>query len=179
MKSKDYCYEHPRPALSTDCVIFGFDDTNLNVLLIERGGDPFKGYWALPGGFVQIDESAEDSAMRELFEETGIKDVSLDQLHTFTDVHRHPHSRVITIAYYGLVRTTGLRLIAGDDARNARWVNINDIPSLAFDHNLIISIAKKRLRQIIMHSPGESDLTNGQITVSELHLILETIQEKD
>lgn len=152
MKAKKYCYEYPRPALSTDCVIFGFDGAGLNVLIIERGNDPFKGYCALPGGFVQMDESAEESARRELLEETGLKNIFLEQLHTFTDVHRHPLERVITVAYFGLIQTSAHRVKAGDDAKSAQWFTIDDVPSpLAFDHDLILDMAKKKLIVQIEH----------------------------
>jgi len=174
MRENEYCYEYPRPALSTDCVIFGFDGVVLNVLLIERGGEPFKGCWALPGGFVQMDENAEESAKRELTEETGIKDVFLEQLYTFTDVNRHPLSRVITVAYSGLVRTSEHQIIAGDDANKVKWCSLKDIPSLAFDHNQIIDVAKSRLKDTISHKPAGSHL-HDNFLISDLELILKNI----
>ena len=99
-----YHYQYPHPAVTTDCVIFGFDGERLNVLLIERGIEPYKGCWALPGGFIGMDQTAEESAMRELREETGLKDAYIRQFHTFSTVNRDPRERVLTIAYYALVR---------------------------------------------------------------------------
>lgn len=172
MKAKKYCYEYPRPALSTDCVIFGLDDDRLNILLIERGGDPFKGYWALPGGFVQMDENSGESAERELLEETGLKDIFLEQLHTFTDVHRHPVERVITVAYYGLVHTASHKVKAGDDASKAQWFRTDDIPSpLAFDHDLIIAMAKKKLKDQIEYHP-DSQIFSENFSQEEKCVIL-------
>jgi 8-oxo-dGTP diphosphatase len=172
MKEKNYCYEYPRPALSTDCVIFGFDGAELRVLLIERGGDPFKGYWALPGGFVQMDESAEESAARELLEETGLENIFLKQLHTFTAVHRHPVERVITVAYYGLIHISDHVVTAGDDAKKAQWFSMEKIPELlAFDHDQILSMAKKKLRCQVKNHP-DSEIFSGKFSWEQKQLIL-------
>src|SRR5690348_6890088 len=97
-------YEYPRPALTVDCVVFGLDEEDLKVLLIRRGVEPFKGRWALPGGFVHVDESVDDAARRELREEAGIERVYLEQLYTFGELGRDPRERVVSVAYYGLVK---------------------------------------------------------------------------
>ena len=102
-----YCYKYPRPALTTDQVIFGFGEGELRVLLIRRGNEPFKGKWALPGGFMDMDEDAETCARRELEEETGLKVVNFEQLYAFSDVDRDPRYRVVSIAYYALIRWQG------------------------------------------------------------------------
>ena len=99
-----HTYEYPRPALTVDCVVFGLDDEDLKVLLIQRDLDPFAGKWALPGGFVHMDESLEEAARRELAEEAGVSNVFLEQLYTFGDVNRDPRGRVVTVAYYALVK---------------------------------------------------------------------------
>ena len=104
MDDLKYCYKYPHPSVTTDCVIFGFDGTKLKVLLIERGIEPYKGKWALPGGFLRMDEDAEQGALRELKEETGLEGAYIRQFHTFTAPNRDPRERVITIAYYALVR---------------------------------------------------------------------------
>lgn len=103
-----YCYQYPRPAVTTDCVIFGFDGEVLKVLLVERGGEPYKGCWAFPGGFLNMDETTDECAVRELEEETGLKDVFVEQLQAFSDVDRDPRGRTITVAYYALVNPVGM-----------------------------------------------------------------------
>ena len=109
-----YCFRYPHPAVTTDCVIFGFDGERLQVLLIERGIEPFKGQWAFPGGFIKMDESAEEGALRELREETGLDNAYIEQFHTFGDPKRAPRERGITIAYLALVRLQEVK--AGDDS---------------------------------------------------------------
>ena len=117
MEDKKYCYKYPHPAVTTDCVIFGFDGTKLNVLLVERGVEPFKGRWAFPGGFMKMDETALQGAKRELKEETGLENAYIKQFHAFTDPNRDPRERVITIAYYALVRISEVKGV--DDAAKA------------------------------------------------------------
>ena len=136
---KKYSYKYPRPALTTDCIIFGFDESDLKVLLIERGIEPYKGKWALPGGFVKMDETTEEGAKRELYEETGLKDVFIEQLFTFSDVDRDPRGRVISVAYFSLVNLNNYEAKAGDDASKAQWFSVKDVPSLAFDHEKILT----------------------------------------
>ena len=117
MEELKYHYKYPHPCVTTDCVIFGFDGTKLNVLLIERGIEPFKGRWAFPGGFLKMDETALQGAKRELKEETGLEDAYIHQFHAFSGVDRDPRERVITIAYFALVRLSEVK--AGDDAAKA------------------------------------------------------------
>ncbi len=146
-----YCYEYPRPALTTDCVVFGFsknDNSNLHVLLIERGNPPYKGKWAFPGGFLDMDEDAETCAKRELFEETGLQNIDIEQLHTFSSVDRDPRGRVISIVYLAIVPLEDNIPIAGDDAQKAKWFPINNLPDLAFDHKEIFEMALLRVKNI-------------------------------
>lgn len=120
-----YSYEYPHPALTTDCVVFGFDGSGLNLLLVERGLKPYKGKWALPGGFVRIDETLEEGALRELREETGVMDIYIEQLQAFSRVDRDPRERVVTVAFLAFVRQEGYEVIAGDDAAKHsgfRWI---------------------------------------------------------
>ena len=146
-KSK-YCYQYPHPAVTADCVIFGYDESNnIKVLLIQRGQDPHKGKWAFPGGFMNIDETAEQCASRELEEETGLKDVAVEQFYTFTDVNRDPRERVITIAHYAFVKLSEVK--ANDDADDANWFSLDKIPPLAFDHELILNKALKIIKEKI------------------------------
>lgn len=133
---KEFCYKYPRPAVTTDCVVLGIEGNNINVLLIKRGNEPFKGLWALPGGFLNPDETAEEGALRELREETGLWDAEVEQLYTFSDPKRDPRDRVISIAYMAIVKLQEVK--GGDDASDARWFPIDNLPELAFDHDQIL-----------------------------------------
>src|SRR5438552_13205260 len=130
-----FSYKYPRAALTTDCVVFGFDEGELKVLLIQPELEPFKGRWAFPGGFVQVDEPLDEAARRELAEETGITKIYLEQLYTFGEVHRDPRDRVVTVAYYALVKLSEYGVKAGSDAHRAAWFSVLDVPQLAFDHD--------------------------------------------
>jgi 8-oxo-dGTP diphosphatase len=140
-----YRYEFPHPAVTTDVVIFTVRDTKLQVLLVCRAGEPYRGAWALPGGFVGPDESLDAAAARELEEETGVTGVCLEQLHAFGEPDRDPRERVITVAYFALVPPDRLRPRAADDAGAVGWFPMDDLPALAFDHAEIIAMAHKRL----------------------------------
>ena len=145
-----YTYKYPHPAVTTDCVVFGFDGKSLNLLLISRGVEPYKGTWALPGGFIHMDETAEDGALRELKEETGVEDIYLEQFYTFTAVNRDPRERVMTIAFLAFIRQDDYSVVAGDDAAKAQWFPVDNLPELAFDHKEIIEMALEKLRWKIM-----------------------------
>jgi 8-oxo-dGTP diphosphatase len=175
MNSAKYCYDYPRPALTTDCIIFGFDGKSLNVLLIERKNDPFKGSWAFPGGFVNMDEDTETSAKRELVEETGLKNVYIEQLYTFSDTDRDPRGRVISVTYYALVRSSKYKPKAGDDAKSTRWFPVGQLPALAFDHDKIFEIAYNRLKNKIRYQPIGFELLDEQFTMPELQRLYEVI----
>lgn len=172
-----YTYEYPRPALTADNVIFGFDGDNLKVLLIRRGVDPYKGYWALPGGFMRMSESIEECARRELFEETNVKDVYLEQFHTFSDPERDPRGRVVTVAFIALVRPSDHKLIGGDDATDARWFSTTELPSLAFDHEHILELARECLKQELKLRPVAFRLLNEVFTIDEIRKVYEAINE--
>ena len=152
--SNRYCYDYPRPAVSGDCIIFGFDGDDLNILLIERGKDPYKGRWTFPGGFLDMEETTLQCAERELREETGIEGLKLEQLGAFSGVDRDPRGRVITVAYYALVRISETNPVAGDDAADARWSKVKDIPPLAFDHDLVMRAAISRLKFLVKSGTG-------------------------
>lgn len=137
-----YTYKYPHPAVTTDCVIFGFDGTSINILLIERGIEPYIGTWALPGGFLNMDETVEEGAKRELHEETNVEDVYLEQFHVFSTVDRDPRERVLTVAFFALVSKDKFEIITSDDANNAQWYEWNNLPHLAFDHAEIIRMAR-------------------------------------
>ena len=173
MEENKYCYRYPHPAVTTDCVIFGFDGERLQVLLIERGIEPYKGKWAFPGGFLKMDETAEEGARRELKEETGLDGAYMEQFHTFSAPERDPRERVITIAYYALVKIQEVK--GGDDAASARWFPLDDIPSLAFDHDCILRMATQRLREQIHFQPIGFELLPEKFTLKELQLLYEAI----
>ena len=173
MEEFKYHYKYPHPSVTTDCVIFGFDGTRLNVLLIERGIEPFKGRWAFPGGFLKMDEDAETGAKRELFEETGLKTAYIRQFHAFTAPDRDPRERVITIAYYALVRISDVK--AGDDAAKAQWFPIDTVPALAFDHDLILRMATNELRRQIHFEPIGFELLPEKFTMTQLQHLYEAI----
>ena len=141
---------HTAPiSITVDCVVFGLDDTDLKVLLIRRGVEPFLGRWALPGGFVLDDESIEDAARRELEEEAGVREVFLEQLYTFGDIERDPRERVVTVAYYALVKLSDHKVRAATDAADAAWFAISDLPDLAFDHEQIFDAALEPAQQFL------------------------------
>ena len=175
-----FTYEFPRPALTVDTVIFGLDvdDKELRVLLIERGIAPFKGQWAIPGGFVKPGESIEAAARRELEEECGVKDVFLEQLYTFGSPDRDPREHVVTVSYYALVKINEHKLEAGTDASKAAWFSIGDVPHLAFDHDEILKVALTRLRGKIRYHPLGFELLPRKFTLTQLQSLYETILEK-
>ena len=168
-------YEYPRAALTVDCVVFGLDDGDLKVLLIQRGLDPFKGKWALPGGFVRVDETLDTAAARELEEETGVHDVFLEQLYTFSEVRRDPRERVISVAYYALVNLADHETRAATDASDAQWFPAAKPPRLAFDHAEILDTALTRLRGKLRYQPIGFELLPEKFTLSQLQHLYETV----
>jgi 8-oxo-dGTP diphosphatase len=167
--------DHPRPSVTTDVIIFNLRDQDLQVLLICRKNPPFQGMWAIPGGFVELDESLEQAALRELEEETGLRDVYLEQLYTFGHPDRDPRGRTITVAYFALVPGTAARLRAGDDASEARWWSVYDLPPLAFDHADILTYALQRLRYKLEYTAVGFELLPEPFTLSELQAAYEVI----
>ncbi len=133
-----YTYAYPRPAVTVDIIVTRTLKDLAQILLIERKNQPFKNQWALPGGFVDIDEEIDDAAYRELTEETSISDIKLDQFRTFGKPGRDPRGRTISIIYFGTLTNEKQKIEAGDDAKNLKWFSIDDLPELAFDHDQII-----------------------------------------
>ena len=169
-----YTSRYPHPAVTTDCVIFGYDlHEGLSILLVQRGIDPFKGRWAFPGGFLKMDEDADTGARRELKEETGFEAASITQFGAFTDVDRDPRERVITIAYLALVRKGSVQ--GGDDAADARWFPVSAVPPLAFDHDRILRVALERLKEQIHFHPVGFELLPESFTLSQLQALYEAI----
>ena len=167
-KKWESAYWHP--AVTTDAVVFGLENASLSLLLIERGGEPFKGAWALPGGFLEdSDASAEAAAGRELYEETHLEGLSLEQLHTFAQAGRDPRERVISIAFTAVVAKERYQPRGGDDARQAQWFAIDGLPPLAFDHAAIIAMAIERLCQRIQTGPTGMGLADAPAVMAQLH----------
>ena len=164
--------------VAVDIVVFTVHEQALKVLLIERGIAPFKGRYALPGGFVLAKETLEKAAFRELFEETGTKDVYLEQLYTFGDPDRDPRGRVVTVAYYALVPTDKSPLLAGTDAAAAGWYPVLALPSLAFDHGKIVEYAVDRLRNKLEYTNVGFQLLPTKFTLSALQALHEAILGK-
>ncbi len=171
-----FTYDHPRPAVSVDIVVFTLREGSLHILLIQRGEDPYKMKWALPGGFVLLDESLENAANRKLDDETGISGVYLEQLYTYGEPERDPRGRVITVAYFALIPSDRpIRTEGRDDVSSAAWFPINSIPALAFDHNEIIEYALRRLRYKLEYSAVGFELLPGEFTLTELQSTYEII----
>ena len=170
-----HTYQYPRAALTVDCVVFGFDEGELKVLLIQRALEPFKGKWALPGGFVRVDETLDEAARRELGEEAGLKNVFLEQLYTFGTVNRDPRERVVSVAHYALVKLSDHRAKAATDAANAEWFPISKVPKLAFDHADILATALARLKAKVRYQPIGFELLPPKFTLSELQHLYEAV----
>jgi 8-oxo-dGTP diphosphatase len=174
-----FTYEHPRAALTVDCVVFGFDETELKVLLVQRGLAPFKGKWALPGGFVHVDETVDEAARRELSEETGLKNVFLEQLYTFGTLKRDPRERVVSVAYYALVNLAAHPATGATDATDAAWFPAAKPPALAFDHSEILATALERLQGKVRYEPIGFELLPAKFTLSQLQHLYEAVLHTD
>ncbi len=173
-----FTYQYPRPAVTVDCVVFGLDDQDLKVLLIQRDIEPFAGRWALPGGFVKMDETLEESALRELREETGLAKVFLEQLYTFGNPGRDPRERIVTVAYYALVKLLDHKVQAATDAREAAWFAVDDLPKLCFDHDDILDTALKRLQGKVRYQPIGFELLPPKFSLTQLQRMYEIILER-
>lgn len=170
-----FSYQFARAAVTVDCVVFGLDDEDLKVLLIRRDLPPFEDKWALPGGFVRIDETLDEAARRELQEETSLERVFLEQLYTFGGIDRDPRERVITVAYYALVRLSDHRVQAATDARDAVWFAMDDLPPLAFDHDQILETAHQRLQGKVRYQPIGFELLPPKFTLTQLQKLYEIV----
>ena len=165
--------------LSVDAVVFGYEEGNISVLLIKRKYEPFKGKWAIPGGFVLNKESLEEAVERELQEETGIKINYLEQLYTFGKPSRDPRGRVVSVAYFGLVRPNAFKIFASTDAEQVQWFGINELPNLSFDHKEILKTAIERLQGKITYEPLGFELLDKKFPFSDLEKLYSTLLGRD
>jgi len=170
-----YSYEYPHPAVTTDIVIFTIRQDELKVLLIKRASPPHQGEWALPGGFINLDESLEEGARRELEEETGVSGVYLEQLYTFGQPDRDPRERVITVAYYALIPSDKIEIRAATDAEGVGWFGMEELPALAFDHQEILDVAHERLVAKLDYSTIAFQFMPKDFTLTELQQVYELI----
>lgn len=170
-----YTYEHPRPALTADAVVFSILQDQLQLLLIRRGSEPFAGRWALPGGFCQGGERTDQCALRELCEETGVDDIWMEQLRTFDTPGRDPRGWIVSVAYVALIDGARVRLAGASDARDARWWPVTDLPPLAFDHDEIVGYAVQRLRNKLRWTTIGSQLLPPRFTMAALQHVHEAV----
>lgn len=165
---------------SIDCVIFGFDGSDLKILLIERNEEPFKDWYALPGNIVEQDESLDDAAERILYELTGLRDIFMEQFHTFGEVDRHPKGRVITVAYYAMLRLNEQKAPEpiSSTAKKALWHPVSQLPKLAFDHTEIFRTGFMKIRRKISYQPIAFELLPEKFTLTQLQQLYEVILNK-
>jgi len=166
-------------ALSIDCLIFGFRNSELDILLIRHAEGISKGRWALPGGWIRYNESIDDAASRLLTSLTGVSNVFLEQLHAFGDVNRYPGKRVITLAYYALINAENYSLSAGFTASEAKWVKIYEVPRLPYDHNKIIKAGFQYLKHKVRHEPLGFNLLPKKFTLHQIQKLYEAILETE
>ncbi len=174
-----HCYSYPHPAVTTDIAVFSIFEEQLNILLIQRANEPFKKHWALPGGFVEMDEDLKEGAARELYEETNLSSIYLEQLYTFGSPQRDPRERVITVAYYALVASSEVSHAATGSDVATRWFPVPSLPALAFDHKVIIDTALDRLSSKVRYSTIALQLLPQQFTMHELQNIYEIILDEN
>ncbi len=171
--------KHEKPSVTVDIVIFTIKEKKLKVLLVKRNIEPFKERWAIPGGFVRIEESLEEAAKRELQEETGVRDVYLEQLYTFGDPKRDPRGRVITVSYMALINSDKIKLEAKTDVSDVQWFSIDKLPSVAFDHKKILDYALQRLKWKFEYTTVAFSLLPREFSISEVQGIYEIVFNKE
>ena len=171
-----YCYKHPHPAVAADLVIFSLREDELALLLIERGSEPYQGQWALPGGFVKIDETLNAAAQRELKEETGLAHAYLEQVSAFGDPQRDPRERVISVAYFAIINADKVALHAGTDARRAEWHLVRKMPKVALDHRDIITAAREKVIDKMARTAIALEFLPTEFTLTELQRVFEAVR---
>ncbi|MBT7902338.1 NUDIX hydrolase [Candidatus Woesearchaeota archaeon] len=174
--------EYNHPSVTVDVIIFSIQHDELKVLLVKRGEHPFIDCWAMPGGFVRINESLDEAAMRELSEETGVKNVYLEQLYSFGKVKRDPRTRVISVAYYALLGEDNLKdvnLRPTTDVKGVEWHSVEDLPELAFDHKEILNYALQRLKYKFEYSTVGFQFLPERFTLTEIQKIYEIVYGRE
>ncbi len=171
-------HSYKNPSLAVDLVVFGYNASELSVLLLNRNEEPFSGGWTLPGAFLQMDERFSDTCGRVLQTKLGMDDVYLEQLYSFDEPDRDPRGRVISVAYYALVNPAKFEVVAGTMANDVRWWNCKKLPALGFDHKQIFKMALQRLRSKILYFPVGFQLLDEQFTMTEIHELYEAILDQ-
>lgn len=168
-----FVYQYPHPSVTADCVIFGYDGTEIKTLLIKRVNEPYQGCWAFPGGFLEMDETVEQCAMRELKEETGLDQGHFRQVKAYSAVDRDPRDRVITVAFYVIAKVKEAQ--GSDDAAEARWFSIKDLPKLAFDHEKILADALAQVKKDFLFDPETFNYLDEDFTEEEKRKVLSSL----
>ena len=174
-----YQYDYWRPAVTVDNVVFAFDGTQLSILLIRRGNEPYKACWGFPGGFLDEDETLEEAARRELKEETGLTTKYMTEIGTFSDLNRDPRGRTISTAFASAIHPSQIHAVAGDDAAEVRWLPINEMPQLASAHEKIYRKARLMLRLGFMTSPVAFVLLNDTFTLPEMQRLYSAVFDRE
>jgi 8-oxo-dGTP diphosphatase len=170
--------KYDKPSVTVDIVVFTIQNNELKVLLVKRNVEPFKRKWAIPGGFVKMDESLEEAAKRELQEESGVKNEYLEQLYTFGEPKRDPRGRVITVSYMALINSDNIKLEAKTDVSEAQWFSVNKLPTLAFDHKKILDYALLRLKWKFEYTTVAFSLLSKEFVISQVQKIYEIVFNK-
>lgn len=173
----EYNYNFPRPSLTTDCLIFGYNGQSLKLLLVQRASEPFKNKWSLPGGFVKVTETTEQCAQRILLEKTGLQKVFIEQLFTFSEPNRDPRGWTVSVAYYALINSTQVETKIGRNTTDVQWFDWNELPSLAFDHKKIVKMGINRLKGKVTYQPVGFELLDQYFSLRSLQQLYENILE--
>lgn len=174
-----YCYDWPRPGVTTDIILFAFKDNKLKTLLIQRGIEPYKSKWAFPGGFIEENETAEQAALRELEEETNLKDITLEQLFFDSELNRDPRGWTLSSVFYGFIPFGETNEKAGDDAAKTQWFDLTELPDFAFDHQLLAQNAMQKLKELIQFKVLGHQLLPKEFDIIELMQLYLSILNND